>query len=259
MTGASRGIGRAIAIELASMGADLVLVARNEDRLAAVQEEIKKIGPAACFHAFDLSQESSCNALLERLANDRLPIDVLVNNAGVYATDSIDIDQSPTWDESKSSLWHQTMSVNLTAPLQLSKGLAPQMVQRNWGRIVNISSISGKKAEVFGTAYSASKFGLIGLTQALALEVARHGVTVNAVCPGWVETDMARAQMNDPKWCRLNNIVIEESVDIARLAVPQMRFIQQEEVASLVGYLCSDRAKGITGQAINICGGLSIT
>jgi ketoreductase len=133
------------------------------------------------------------------------------------------------------------------------------MIERKWGRIINISSISGQKAEAYGTAYSASKFGLIGVTQSLALELARHGITVNSVCPGWVETDMAQEQINDPEWCRLNDINPEESLDIARLSVPQMRLIQPDEVAGLVGYLCSDRAKGITGQAINICGGLSIS
>lgn len=259
VTGASRGIGKAIALELAGMGATLVLTARNEARLKETVAEIEKLGCQAQSLTFDISHDGASDELLEVLKKDSTAIDILINNAGVYSTDFVDIDQKSGWDKPDGSLWNNTMAVNLTAPFLLSQGLAPQMVQRSWGRIVNISSISGKKAECYGSAYSASKFGLIGLTQSLALELARHGITVNAVCPGWVETDMALDQINDPEWCRLNDLDPEESVDIARLSIPQMRFIQPDEVASLVGYLCSDRAKGITGQAINICGGLSIT
>src|SRR5579885_470929 len=226
VTGASRGIGKAIAIELARMGAGLMLVARNETHLNNVRSEIERMGGTAVILAVDLAKEESWQILQRRLAEEKTHIDILINNAGIYTTDYIDVDQTPGWDSASSQAWQQTLAVNLTAPFQLCRILAPDMVQKGWGRIVNISSIAGKKAETFGSAYSASKFGLIGLTQSLALELARHGVTVNAVCPGWVETDMAKDQINDPEWCRLNNIDLEESLDIARLSVPQMRFIQ---------------------------------
>ena len=128
----------------------------------------------------------------------------------------------------------------------------------NAGRIVNISSISGKSGEPYGAAYSSSKFAMIGLTQSLALEVARHGITVNAVCPGWVETDMAYEQLTDRRWCELNSLPVEDSVEIARLSIPREKFVKAEEVAALVRFLCSEDAQSITGQAINICGGLSL-
>jgi len=263
VTGASRGIGRAIALELAGLGARVALVARNRERLEALVSEINDKGEAkAICNSFDIEVESSIADIAKWLKTEDFGVDVLVNNAGVYSTDYIPLDHAAGWegaDETNDNQWKRTVAVNLTAPYRLAKTFAPEMIDRKWGRIINMSSISGQKAEAYGTAYSASKFGLIGMTQSLALELARHGVTVNSVCPGWVETDMAQGQINDPQWCRLNDINPEESLDIARLSVPQMRLIQPDEVAGLVGYLCSDRAKGITGQAINICGGLSIT
>ena len=262
VTGASRGIGRAIALELAARGARVALVARNEELLAALSGEINRLGSQSLYKSLDMSQESFVSELSKWLKTQDFSVDILVNNAGIYSTDFIRFDQPDGWDQSDSSFsehWKSTLAVNLTAPYLLAKIVAPKMIERNWGRIINISSISGQKAEAYGSAYSASKFGLNGITQSLALELARHGITVNSVCPGWVDTDMAQNQINDPEWCRLNDINPEESLDIARFSVPQMRLIEPAEVAGLVGYLCCERAKGITGQAINICGGLSIT
>jgi len=262
VTGASRGIGRAIALELAARGAKTALVARNEELLQTLARAIDGFGSQSIYKSLDMRQETFVVELSKWLKAEDFRVDILVNNAGIYSTDYIRFDQPDSWDETDpadNELWKATLAVNLTAPYLLAKIFAPQMIERNWGRIVNISSISGQKAEAYGSAYSASKFGLNGVTQSLALELARHGITVNSVCPGWVNTDMAQHQINDPQWCRLNDINPEESLDIARFSVPQMRLIEPDEVAGLVGYLCCDRAKGITGQAINICGGLSIT
>ncbi|MBX3135477.1 SDR family oxidoreductase [Candidatus Obscuribacterales bacterium] len=263
VTGASRGIGRAIALELAALGARTALVARSSSLLESLAKEINdKNSGDAIYKSLDIEKESFALELAKWLKAEGFHVDVLVNNAGIYSTDYIPLEHADGWevsDPGNDDLWKRTMAVNLNAPYILAKVFAPAMIERKWGRIINISSISGQKAEAYGTAYSASKFGLIGVTQSLALELARHGITVNSVCPGWVETDMAQEQINDPEWCRLNDINPEESLDIARLSVPQMRLIQPDEVAGLVGYLCSDRAKGITGQAINICGGLSIS
>ncbi len=263
VTGASRGIGRAIALELAALGARTALVARSTNLLESLAKEINdKNSGTAIYKSLDIEKESFALELAKWLKAEDFHVDVLVNNAGIYSTDYIPLEHADGWEASdpgNDDLWKRTMAVNLNAPYILAKVFAPAMIERKWGRIINISSISGQKAEAYGTAYSASKFGLIGVTQSLALELARHCITVNSVCPGWVETDMAQEQINDPEWCRLNDINPEESLDIARLSVPQMRLIQPDEVAGLVGYLCSDRAKGITGQAINICGGLSIS
>lgn len=263
VTGASRGIGRAIALELAALGARTALVARSSSLLESLAKEINdKNSGDAIYKSLDIEKDSFALELAKWLKAEGFHVDVLVNNAGIYSTDYIPLEHADGWevsDPGNDDIWKRTMAVNLNAPYILAKVFAPAMIERKWGRIINISSISGQKAEAYGTAYSASKFGLIGVTQSLALELARHGITVNSVCPGWVETDMAQEQINDPEWCRLNDINPEESLDIARLSVPQMRLIQPDEVAGLVGYLCSDRAKGITGQAINICGGLSIS
>ena len=177
-------------------------------------------------------------------------IDILINNAGVFKVEPILNHRPAVWDE--------TLAVNLSAAFHLCRYALPQMTAKNWGRVINISSVSGKLGEPYGAAYSASKFGLIGLTQSLALEVAKYAVTVNAICPGWVLTEMALKQLGDEQWLKLNSIDPSQSLEVARLSSPQERFIEVAEIADLVLFLCSNQARGITGQSINICGGLSI-
>jgi ketoreductase len=251
VTGASRGIGKAIAIAFARTQCKLVLAARSKDRLEKTAEEIASLGASAFVQLIDVSQESSILSGLAEIRKNCAPIDILVNNAGIYKTASVAGHPSP--------LWNEIMSTNLTSAFIFSRELIQDMVAANWGRVINISSISGKHAEIHGAAYSASKFGLLGLTQALALELADKGVTVNAICPGWVNTELAREQIEDPEWCKLNSIDPQESQEIARLSVPQMRFIECDEVAQLAVYLATDMARGITGQAINICGGMCLS
>jgi ketoreductase len=250
VTGASRGIGRAVAIRLAEAGCKLAVFGRQMDTLLPIKEQIESI-QTACFAA---KCDVSDFAELEKCLNDAQTalgsISILVNNAGIYATQPV--------QNHELALWQQTMNTNLTSAMLASRHVLTGMIKDSWGRIVNISSISGKQAEAYGAAYSASKFGMIGLTQALALEVARHGITVNAVCPGWVNTDMATKQLEDDTWCGLNKIDRHESIEIARLSIPTERFVEPEEVAHLVSFLCSPEAGSITGQSINICGGLSI-
>ncbi|MBU6451304.1 MAG: SDR family oxidoreductase [Cyanobacteria bacterium REEB67] len=252
ITGASRGIGRACSLAFARLGADLVLISKNAQNLSAVQKELGLLGSGqtVLIEAADLADAEALNATLKRI-KDRLDgIDILINNAGIYITEAVA-------DHSLAS-WQRTMDTNLTSAMLLSSQLVSGMVDRRWGRIINISSMSGRSGEAYGAAYSASKFALIGLTQSLALEVAVTGVTVNAVCPGWVATDMAFGQLTDQRWCELNQLEVAHSVDTAKFSVPQQRLIEASEVADLVIYLATDAARGITGQAINICGGLSI-
>lgn len=248
VTGASRGIGKAIALAFARQECRIVIMARDSERLASTAFAVANSGAEVLSQALDIGDEQAVLAGLEVVRQKFGRVDVLVNNAGIYKT-------SPVVGHS-GALWHEIINVNLTAAFILCRELAQPMVSSGWGRIINISSISGKHAEIHGAAYSASKFGLIGLTQALALELAASCVTVNAICPGWVNTDMARGQLADPEWCKLNSVNSEESMEIARLSVPQMRFVEPEEVADLAIYLCGDPARGITGQAINICGGM---
>lgn len=250
ITGAGRGIGRAVAIALAQAGCSVALLGRQEARLIAVSNEIKDlVGYQAPYFIADVGRAEELERALE-LVQANFSVDILINNAGIYRTEAV--------ADHDIASWLEVLATNLTSAVISSKACLPAMIAQNWGRIVNVSSISGKHAEAYGAAYSASKFALIGLTQATALEQARNGVTVNAVCPGWVATDMAYAQINDPLWCELNQIESEQSLEITRLSVPQMRLVEPSEVASLVVYLCTQEAGAITGQAINICGGLSI-
>lgn len=250
ITGASRGIGRAVAERLAQDGFDLALFARSEDLLLQLAKDLSGYSIAAQAFVVDVSDQAEFSQALQSASEKLGQPQVLVNNAGVYYTQAV--------DGHSVELFREVLETNLTSALNACQFVVSGMKKLGWGRIVNISSISGKVAEAYGAAYSASKFGIIGLTQSLALEVAEHGITVNAVCPGWVATEMARAQLNDEKWCKLNQLEVEQSEEIARLSVPQKRLIQPEEVAHLVSFLCSENARGITGQSINICGGLSL-
>ena len=250
ISGASRGIGKAIAMALAAQGADLIIISRDQGRLCEVKEQIEGKGSVCQAIACDVSESEKLRKQLDQAVATLGQIDILINNAGIYKTESVQRHSRATWDE--------TMAVNITAVFSLCQYVIGSMIAKNWGRIINISSVSGKTGEAYGAAYSASKFAMLGLTQALALEVARSGVTVNAICPGWVNTDMAMEQLEDPKWCALNEIDQSQSLEIARLSIPQQRFIESEEVADLAVFLCSNQARSITGQAINICGGLSL-
>lgn len=234
----------------ADQGADLIIVGKDKRRLQAVREQIEHKGRKCLAIACDVSDDQHLRLELDGAIATSGKIDILINNAAVYKTEPVQKHGRATWEE--------TLAVNLSAVFSLCQYVIGSMIEKNWGRIINISSLSGKAAEAYGAAYSASKFGVIGLTQALALEVARHGVTVNAICPGWVRRDMAVEQLQDPRWCALNEIEAKHSLEIARLSIPQQRFIDSEAVADLVTFLCSNQAKGITGQAINICGGLSL-
>lgn len=250
LTGASRGIGQAVARGFAACGADLYLVGKDEERLRLFADELRSAyGRTAQYKSIDLASLEKLQSELNGLAGER-QFDIVVNNAGIYRTESV--------AGHELSSWRQLLDINLNAAMLVMSSFLPAMLKRGSGRIINVSSISGRVAEAYGAAYSASKFALLGLTQAAALEAAASGVTVNAVCPGWVLTDLARKQIEDPHWQALNGLPADAGMELTRLSVPQERFLEPEEVASLVLYLASPMARGITGQAINICGGLSL-
>lgn len=235
VTGGSRGIGAAIARHLAP-DFDVVITGRNADTLAAVAEPI-----GARFVVMDVSDRAAIEAAIPQIG----PVDVLVNNAGIAIGAPIHRTDDATWD--------RLMQINVHGPFALCRAYLPGMTKNGWGRVVNISSLAGLTGQAYTALYCASKHALVGLTRALALEVAKHGVTVNAVCPGWVETDMAHEAIH-----RISKSTKRSEAD-ARAELegmsPQGRLVTADEVASLVAMLCSDAAGAIHGQAIPVDGG----
>lgn len=227
ITGASKGIGRAIAEELLPLG-NIFVTGRNEDALKTIGAQ----GYCLC----DLSKDLS--PLMDFINKNE--IDVLINNAGEYIYGSI--------DSAKSDEIDRIFATNLLAPAKIISAAVPFMKTQKWGRIINIGSISGIMGEAYASLYSSSKAGLMGLTKALALELAEHNITVNTINPGWVETELGMESIEESEFSK------EEILD----CIPQKRFVKPEEVAKLCKYLISDDAKGITGQGINLCAGLSV-
>jgi 3-hydroxybutyrate dehydrogenase len=246
ITGGGRGIGRAIALVLAREGARVFLVARTAIEVERAAHEVNELGGEAAHATCDVSDPASVHtafASCER-AFGRSP-DILINNAGIAESAPL----SKTDDE----LWQRLLSVNLSGTFYCTRAALPGMVERGWGRVINIASIAAKVGAPYIAAYAASKHGVLGLTRSVALEVASKGVTVNAVCPGYVETEMM--------WRGLENITAktgksrDEALDAIKRMSPQNRLVTPEEVAALVLLLASDAGRGITGQGINVDGG----
>jgi len=229
VTGASKGIGRAIASGLKKAG-NVYVTARDEKAL----QELKAKGYILC----DLSIEYDVSKLGDYIEANK--IDVLINNAGEYI-------YSPVENTKINKLNHIT-AVNLKAPIYLASRAIPYMKKQNFGRIINIGSISGVMGEANASLYSATKAGLIGFTKAAGLELAQYGITVNTINPGWVDTELGKNSIDESEF---------DEKEILE-CIPQRRFVTPQEVAGLVKYLISEDAKGITGQSINLCAGLSV-
>jgi 3-hydroxybutyrate dehydrogenase len=249
VTGASRGIGLAIAAALGRR-CDLVLVGRSEASLERAAETLSTRGTAnVTWRTADLEDVRAVATLAEALASGDRPVQVLVNNAGVA--------RSAPLSATDDAMWAQAMAVNLTAPFVLARALAPRMVEARWGRIVNVASTSALKGYRYTSAYSASKGGILALTRALAAELARSGVTVNAVCPGFTDTDIAADAVRNISE-KTGRSEQEARASLERFS-PIGRLVTPAEVAELVAYLCSDTAEAITGQALVIDGGETAT
>lgn len=236
VTGGGRGIGRAIATRLAVAGADLIVADIDGVQAEKTAEEFSKQYQKSISIQLDVTQEKSADALVRIALEEFGKVDILVNNAGImFRTRILDI----SLDE-----WNNTLLVNLTGPFLLTKAVLPLMKQNGYGRIVNISSSAGRSVSTLGGAhYTASKTALLGFTRAVAKEVASFGITVNAVCPGLMDTQMVRDTTTKEE---LENFV--NSFPIQRIGLP-------EEVGDLVVFLCSERASYITGASIDINGG----
>ena len=245
ITGGGRGIGAVIADELARLGADLTLMGRNVDHLAARRDVLVAGGARVAVARVDVTEPESVTDAFAAARAALGPAAILVNNAGAA--------YSAPFRKTSHERWQQMLAVNLTGPALCVAQALDDMTAAGWGRIVNIASTAGLKGYRYTAAYTAAKHGLVGLTRALALELATTGVTVNAVCPGFTDTDLTAQAMA--------NIVARTGRDAAaaraELAAfnPQGRLIQPTEVAHAVGWLCLPASGAITGQAIVVAGG----
>jgi len=242
VTGAARGIGAAIARTLAAEGATLTLLGRNA---ATLQQLAAQLPGQHGIALADVADPYQVNAAFARARAERGALHILVNNAGQV--------ESAPFGKTTLELWQRMLAVNLTGSFLCSQAALPQMLAGGGGRIVNIASTAAQKGYAYVSAYVAAKHGVLGLTRALALEVARKGITVNAVCPGYTETDILRESVA--------NLVAKtgrsEAEAMAEFAGgnPQQRIVQPEDVAQAVRWLCSDGASAVTGQAISVSGG----
>ena len=235
VTGASQGIGRACALELAKAGATVALAARNETKLAEVQAEIEAAGGKAAAFAIDVADESSIKAGAKAVLECFGKVEILVNNAGITKDGLVLRMKRADWDD--------VLTTNLTGSFLLTQALLGAMLKNRWGRIVNISSVVGRTGQAGQVNYAASKAGLIGMTRSLAREVASRGITVNAVAPGYVITQMTG--------------VLDEKQTAAMMAlIPLGRAGTEGEVAHSVLYLASEGAGYVTGHVLDVNGGM---
>jgi NAD(P)-dependent dehydrogenase (short-subunit alcohol dehydrogenase family) len=243
VTGGGRGIGAAIADALADAGADVALLGRSSDVLEASAGALReRAGVRVTSHVCDVSDASSI-ALAFAAVREIGDAHILVNNAGQAEASAYD---GPL------DVWHRLLAVNLTGPYLCAREVMPAMIGAGEGRVINIASTAGLKGGAKLSAYSASKHGVIGLTKSLALETARAGVTVNAVCPGYTDTAMAdRAVAAIERTGRSP----EEALRLITRPNPQGRLVRTEEVANAVLWLCTRDARAVTGQAIVVAGG----
>lgn len=236
VTGASRGIGKAIAIALAKEGASVVVnYSGSEDKAVETMNEIRELGQKSMVYRCNVANAEEVQQMVKNTIDEFGKLDILVNNAGINRDNLLMRMKDDEWDD--------VVNINLKGVFNCTKAVSRQMMRQRWGRIINISSIVGSTGNPGQANYSAAKAGVIGLTKTSALELARRGITVNAVAPGFIQTDMTDRLPEDVKESMLKQI-------------PLGRFGDVEDIASFVVYLASDESKYITGQVIHINGGM---
>ncbi|MEN2423112.1 3-oxoacyl-ACP reductase FabG [Streptomyces rimosus] len=248
VTGATSGIGLAVARQLAGLRHRVFIGARTAENVKATVEQLRKVGLEADGAAVDVRSAESVREFVQTAVDCYGPIDVLVNNAGISG--------GGVTAELDDALWHDVLDTNLNSVFRVTKEVLNTggMRHRGHGRIINIASTAGKQGVVLGAPYSASKHGVVGFTKALGNELAPTGITVNAVCPGYVETPMAEQVRRN--YAALYGISEDAVLTKFQAKIPLGRYSTPEEVAGLVSYLVSDTAASITAQAMNVCGGL---
>lgn len=239
ITGASRGIGRAIAVGLAKAGFDVALndIARQTDELAAAKAEISALGRRAITLTADVSRKDEVQAMAREAIADLGAIDVVVNNAGILIANSVEALGEDQWDA--------VLDVNAKGTFLVVQAFLPHMRARNYGRIVNISSIGGKKGAPLQAHYSASKAAIMGFTRVLAQEVGPDGITANCICPGIIVTEMGRTNLADET--NVNKWVGDTAL---------RRLGQPDDIVGAACFFASDASEFITGQSLNVDGGI---
>ena len=245
VTGASRGIGEAIARAFAREGAHLAITGRSKPELETLQMEFSSLGVRCKSIVADLAQSGAVEQVWREAIQAFGHIDILVNNAGLGSSGNL----KPVVDYDD-DFWERLLYLNLTVPYLLSKKALPSMIERNYGRILMTASVIGKIGMLHGAAYAASKHGLLGLMRTLAIETAKQGITVNAICPGPVRTQMTKLRL-EHEAVRLGKSVAE----FESTWTPIGRLLEPREIAPLAVYLTSREASVVTGQAFNIDGG----
>ncbi len=240
VTGASRGIGAAIARSLAAEGHRVALGGRDQAALAALADETGGLAVP-----FDVTDAPACLAAVERARDALGGVDVLVNNAGAAV--------SAPFARTSDADWQRMLDVNLTSGFRLTRACVPSMVQRGWGRVIFIASNAGLTGYAYTAAYCAAKHAVVGLMRALAVELGATGVTVNAVCPGFVDTDMAARAVGNIQRSTGRDAAAARAA-LEKLS-PQKRLMQPDEVAHLVCALVDEGARGVNGQALALDGG----
>jgi NAD(P)-dependent dehydrogenase (short-subunit alcohol dehydrogenase family) len=245
VTGGGRGIGEAIALALATEGCSVAVAGRTLAKLEQVAERIQKLGRDSLPIACDVSDPRSVEGLFTQVDGRWGTLDILVNNAGQSHSEPVVSLSLETWK--------RMLDANLTSVFLCSQAALQRMLPRKSGRIINIASTAARIGFRYAGAYVAAKHGVLGLTRTMALEVATSGITVNAVCPGWVESDMLHEAIRTIS-AKTKRSPAEVREYLAGES-PQKRILQPEEVAAATVWLASDSARGLTGQAINVCGG----
>jgi NAD(P)-dependent dehydrogenase (short-subunit alcohol dehydrogenase family) len=242
ITGGGRGIGRAIAEAFARAGLDLALTGRSVARLETAADEVRRLGVQAIARPLDVTDFAAIPRMVDAISAEIGPIDVLVNNAGIA--------ESAPFTRTGLEQWERHLAINATGAFALAQAVVPGMLARGWGRVINVASLAGLSGAAYVTAYVASKHALVGFTRALAAEVAGKGVTANALCPGYVATDMV--------WHSARNIAArtgrsyDDAVEFLARSNPGGRLVRPEEVAAVAVKLLDDDTTN--GEAIVIDG-----